>query len=124
RFFKAGLESKELCVWVLAQALSVEEAMRALRQAVPDLESFLAKGALEIHSHDQWYLGNGRWDSQSVLKSWGKKISQASANGYTGLRVSGDGGWVQPEDWIVFCDYEKKVNAMMAGQRSIVLCTY
>jgi PAS domain S-box-containing protein len=124
RFFKAGLESKEFCVWVLAQALSVEEAADALRQAVPDLDGFLAEGALEIHSHDQWYLGNGQWDSQRVLQSWGKKISQASANGYTGLRVSGDGGWIQHDDWMSFRDYEKEVNLKMTGQRSIVLCTY
>ena len=44
-YFKAGLENKEFCVWVVSQALSVEEAKHALGQAVPDLERHLGEGA-------------------------------------------------------------------------------
>jgi PAS domain S-box-containing protein len=123
-YFKAGLENKEFCVWVVSHALAVEEAKHALGQAVPDLERHLAEGALEIHSHDEWYLRNGRWDSHRVLQSWREKINRTSANGYAGLRGSGDGGWVQSEDWIAFREYEKQVNALLADQRSIILCTY
>ena len=123
-YFKAGLESKEFCVWVVSQALSVEEAKHALGQAVPDLERHLAEGALEIHSHDEWYLRDGRWDPQRVLQSWREKLNQTLAKGYAGLRASGDGGWIQNDDWMVFREYEKQVNAMIADQRSIILCTY
>ncbi len=123
-YFKAGLESKEFCVWVVSQALSAEEAKHALAQAVPDLERHLAKGALEIYSPDEWYLRDGRWDPQRVLRSWGEKLNQISTNGYAGLRASGDAGWIQNDDWIDFRDYEKRVNAMIADQRSIILCTY
>jgi len=65
-YFKTGLESNEFCVWVVSQALSVEEAKQALARAVPDLERHLAEGTLEIHSHHEWYLRDGRWDSQRV----------------------------------------------------------
>jgi len=123
-YFKAGLESKEFCVWVVSQALSAEEAKHALAQVVPNLDRHLAKGALEIHSHDEWYLRDGRWDPQRVLRSWGKKLNQTSTNGYVGLRASGDAGWIQNDDWMGFRDYEKRVNAMIADQRSIILCTY
>jgi PAS domain S-box-containing protein len=123
-YFKAGLENKEFCVWVVSQALSVEEAKHGLGQAVPDLERRLAKGALEIHSHDEWYLRDGRWDPQRVLRSWSEKLKQISTNGYAGLRASGDAGWIQNDDWMSFRDYEKQVNAMIADQRSIILCTY
>jgi PAS domain S-box-containing protein len=123
-YFKAGLENKEFCVWVVPQALTVEEARRALGQAVPNLERHLAEGALEIHSHEEWYLRNGRWDSHRVLQAWREKISRTSVNGYGGLRGSGDGGWVQNEDWMAFREYEKQVNALIADQRSIILCTY
>src|ERR1700726_3424280 len=123
-YFKAGLESKEFCVWVVSQALSADEAKHALAQVVPDFERHLAKGALEIHSHDEWYLRDGRWDPQRVLRSWGEKLDQISTNGYAGLRASGDAGWIQNDDWMGFRDYEKRVNAMIADQRSIILCTY
>jgi PAS domain S-box-containing protein len=123
-YFKAGLENNEFCVWVVSQLLTKEEARRALRQAVPDLERHLAEGDLELHRHDEWYLRDGPWDAQRVIQSWRDKLSQSSANGHTGLRASGDGGWVQNGDWMAFREYEKQVNALIAGQRSIILCTY
>jgi PAS domain S-box-containing protein len=123
-YFKAGLENKEFCVWVISHELTVEEAKDALGQAVPGLERHLAEGALEIHSHHEWYLRNGRWDSHRVLQSWREKINRPSANGYAGLRGSGDGGWVHNSDWMAFREYEKEVSALIADQRSIILCTY
>src|ERR1700731_4904961 len=123
-YFKAGLENKELCLWVVSQVLSVEEAKHALGQAVPDLERHLAQGALEIHNHDEWYLRDGQWDPRRVLQSWREKLHQTSAKGYAGLRAAGDGGWIQNDNRIVFCEYEEQVNAIVADQRTIILCTY
>jgi PAS domain S-box-containing protein len=123
-YFKAGLESKEFCVWVVSQALSVKEVKRALTKAVPDLARHLAEGDLEIHSNDEWYLRDGRWDPQRLLQSWREKLNQTSANGHAGLRASGDTGWIQSGDWMAFREYEEQVNALIAGQRSIILCTY
>jgi PAS domain S-box-containing protein len=123
-YFKTGLERNEFCLWVISQALSVEEARHALAQAVPDLESHLAHGALEIHRHDDWYLRDGRWDPQRVLQSWREKLEQTPANGYVGCRAAGDGGWIQNDDWMVFREYEEQVNVMLRNQQSIILCTY
>src|ERR1700730_99949 len=123
-YFKAGLENKEFCLWVVSQPLTVEEAKRALGQAVPDLDRLLAEGRVEIHAHDEWYLCNGRCDPQRVLQSWREKLNQALAKGYAGLRASGDGGWIRNDDWMVFREYEKELDAMLADQRRILLCTY
>ena len=123
-YFKEGLERKEFCVWVVSQAVNVEEARHALRQAVPDLARHLTEGNLEIHCHDKWYLQDGRWDPQRVLQSWCEKLSHTRAKGYAGLRASGDGGWVLNDDWMAFREYEKQVNGIIADQRSIILCTY
>ena len=123
-YFKAGLENKEFCLWVVSPPLTVEEAKRALGQAVPDLDRHLAEGGLEIHGHDEWYLHNGRCDPQRVLQAWREKLNQALAKGYAGLRASGDGGWIQNDDWMVFREYEKELDALIADQRRIILCTY
>src|SRR3984893_8265594 len=123
-YFKTGLESKELCLWVVSQLLSVKEAKRALGRAVPDLDRHLAEGGLEIHGHDEWYLDQGRCVAPRVLQAWGEKLNQALASGCAGLRASGDGGWNQNGDWMVFREYEKQVDAMIADQQSIILCTY
>src|SRR2546422_10169193 len=58
-YFKAGLEHNEFCLWVLAEPLTEQEAKSALRQAVPDLDCYLAERRLEMLPHDEWYLKGG-----------------------------------------------------------------
>jgi PAS domain S-box-containing protein len=123
-YFKAGLECEEFCVWVVPEALSPEEAKQALAQTVPDLDRHLAEGNLEIHCHDKWYLHDGRWDPQRVFESWREKFNYTRANGYRGLRVSGDVGWACNDDWTAIREYEKQISRMLVDQRSIILCTY
>ena len=53
-----------------------------------------------------------------------KNLTRRRRTGYAGLRASGDGGWIQNDDWMAFREYEKQVNALIADQRSIILCTY
>jgi PAS domain S-box-containing protein len=123
-YFKAGLENKEFCLWVVSPPLTLEEARRALAQVVPNLDRHLAEGRLEFRAHDEWYLHDGRYAPQQVIQSWREKLSQAFTAGHSGLRASGDGGWISNDDWMAFCDYEKEVDALIADQRSIILCSY
>src|ERR1700730_19320118 len=104
-YFKAGLENKEFCLWVVSKLLTVKEAKRALGRAVPELDRHLAEGDIEIQSHEDWYLCNGHFHPQRVLTAWSEKLNQALATGYVGLRAAGDGGWIQNRDWMVFREY-------------------
>ncbi|AYK16107.1 hypothetical protein AOB57_013730 [Methanosarcina flavescens] len=45
-YFKAGLESNELCLWITAYPLRAEEAEEALRKAVPDFDVYLKNGQI------------------------------------------------------------------------------
>ena len=47
-YFKAGLETGELCLWGVSEPLTEEEARNALRQAVPEFDRYLANGGIEI----------------------------------------------------------------------------
>src|SRR5882724_1047482 len=123
-YLKAGLDNNEFCLWVVSPPLTVEEAKGALAKAVPGLERNLAEGDLKIHRHDEWYLQNGRCDPQRLLHCWCENLNEALALGYAGLRASGDGGWIQKDDWIGFREYEEEVNALVANQRRVILCTY
>ncbi|HEY5074748.1 MAG TPA: MEDS domain-containing protein, partial [Pyrinomonadaceae bacterium] len=53
-YFKAGLENNEFCLWIVSKSelLTVAEAKDALRQAVPNLDRYLAQGSIEILNHD------------------------------------------------------------------------
>jgi PAS domain S-box-containing protein len=123
-YFKAGLDNKEFCLWVVSADLTVEEAKLALEQFVPHLDRHLLEGNIEFYGHAEWYLQKGQCEPQRVLQGWREKLSQAFTAGCSGLRASGDGGWISNDDWMVFCDYEKEVDALIKDKRSIILCSY
>ena len=123
-YFKAGLENNEFCMWVTSQPLGVEEAKEALRVAVPDINVYLEKGQIEIIPYDQWYVKEGVFDSDRVLNGWVEKLNQALANGYDGLRLTGNTFWLEKEDWNDFVDYEEDVDRVLGNYQMIALCTH
>ena len=98
-YFKAGLENNEFCLWITSQPLKVEDAKEALRRAVPDLDSYLDKGQMEILPYTDWFTIEGVFDSENVLNGWLEKLNYASDNGYDGLRLSGNTSWLEKEEW-------------------------
>ena len=123
-YVKAGLESQEFCLWVVAEPLGVEEATRALQQAVPDLDRRFSDHSIEIVAARDWYLQDGKFDLNRVIGGWNEKLARASARGYAGVRVTGDTAWLEKKDWTDFCEYEESLNQAVANQRLAVLCTY
>jgi PAS domain S-box-containing protein len=123
-YFQKGLEARELCVWVVGPPLSVEEALGALRRAVPDVDRHLAAGALEVHPHTDWYGAAGAFDLDGALWRWSAKLDEALARGFTGLRVNGSANWMDRADAPVLARYEETVDAAIAGKHMIALCTY
>ncbi|HEY0529320.1 MAG TPA: MEDS domain-containing protein [Gemmatimonadaceae bacterium] len=123
-YCKAGLESGEFCLWVVAPPLTVAEALEALRQAVPDFSRYFADGCIEIVGAHDWYLQDGAFDLTRVIAGWNEKLAHASAKGYVGVRVTGDTTWLERKDWADFCEYEESLNVAIANQRLAVLCTY
>jgi len=61
-YFKAGLENNEFCIWVMSQPLEVEEAIEALKKAVPDADVYLEKGQIEINSYTYLHLSGSIYD--------------------------------------------------------------
>jgi len=123
-YCKAGLESEEFCLWVVAEPLTIEEAADALKRAMPNLDRYLVDPSIEIVSADDWYLQGGSFDLKRVTDGWHEKLARASARGYAGVRVTGDTAWLEKKDWKDFCEYEEGLNEAIANQRLAVLCTY
>ena len=123
-YCKAGLEDHEFCLWVVAEPITVDEAGKALKRAVPDLDRYLADHSIEIVSAGDWYLEGGSFDLNRVIGGWNEKLAHALARGYAGVRVTGDTAWLEKKDWKDFCEYEELLNESVANQRLAVLCTY
>ncbi|MDB5043276.1 MAG: hypothetical protein JWN27_4002 [Candidatus Eremiobacteraeota bacterium] len=123
-YCKAGLENEEFCLWVVAEPLTIEEAIDALRGAVPDIDRYLADSSIEIVSACDWYFQGGTFDLKRVTAGWHERLARASARGYAGVRVTGDTAWIEKKDWRDFCEYEEGLNEAVANQHLAVLCTY
>jgi PAS domain S-box-containing protein len=123
-YFKAGLESKEYCLWLISEPLTIEEAGNALRQAVPDLDGHLAEQSIEILPHKKWFLERSVFDLEAVIGALGQKLDQALARGYPGMRFSGNPAWLGEKDEKVLLEYEKALDQLVAGQPIVMSCTF
>ena len=123
-YFKAGLQNNEFCMWVTSEPLSRAEAEKAIRKAVPGFNRLIRSGQIEIVPHDEWSLKDGVFSLQRVLDGWIEKLEAALANGYSGLRTTGDTAWLESKDWTDFYEYEKEVDSVIGEYRMMALCTY
>lgn len=123
-YFKAGLNSNELCVWLTSEPLTVEKARASLTGAVRELNDYIKKGQIEIVNASEWYTQSGKFNSEEVLRRWIEKEKLALQKGFDGLRLSGNISWLQREVWEQFADYEQAVDRVIGGHRMIAVCSY
>jgi C4-dicarboxylate-specific signal transduction histidine kinase len=123
-YCKSGLESEEYCLWIVAEPLTIDEARGALKEAVPNLDQYLADSRIEIAPALEWFLQGGTLDGARLTSAWYQKLAEISAKGYGTIRVTGDTTWLAKKDWNHFCDYEDGLNEVIGNRRLAVLCTY
>jgi C4-dicarboxylate-specific signal transduction histidine kinase len=123
-YFRAGLESDEFCLWVVAPPLTMEDAWEALGRSIPQFDRYVTDGSIEIVAARDWYLHDGKFDLERVLAGWHDKLARALGRGYAGVRVTGDTVWLEKNDWKDFSEYEESINVSFANHRMAALCTY
>ena len=123
-YFQAGLESRELCIWAIAEPLTEEEVRYCLRDAIPGFDDYFERRSIEIVNGREWYMTGGELDLDRVTRGWKQKIECARNGGYAGLRLSADTAWLEKRDWKQFCQYEKEVNDSISDTPMLALCTY
>jgi C4-dicarboxylate-specific signal transduction histidine kinase len=123
-YFKAGLETGELCLWVVSEPLTEDEARDALRESVTEFERYVADHSIEILRGRQYYFSGSDPDLERVIRSWAEKTDSAVARGYAGLRLSASTAWLERQHWKAFSDYENTVNNFISNWRMMALCTY
>ncbi len=123
-YFRAGLESRELCIWAIAEPLTEEEIRYCLRDAVPGFDEYFESRSIEIVNGREWYMSGDDLDLEKVTRGWKHKMERALNGGYAGLRLSADTAWLEKRDWKEFCQYEKEVNDYISDTQMLALCTY
>jgi DNA-binding CsgD family transcriptional regulator len=120
-YFHAGLQDNEFVIWAVSDPLTVEEAHAAMARGIPDYQRHLSRGQVEIVAGSEWYLGR---DLKKVTEGWHEKLDAALANGFTGLRVSGNAFWLETRYRDDFLAYEQGLDESLAGCPVLVLCSY
>lgn len=123
-YFGAGLADNERCVWALSDPIDRERAVAHLRHVITGFEDYLAAGAIELIPGREWSLSEDEVDTQRFTDGWLRKVDWTLAQGFAGLRISGDAFWMQTDLWESFHKYEEEIVRSFAGARMISLCTY
>jgi len=123
-YFKAGLQAKELCIWVISEPLTENEAHHALEKDIPDINMYLENQSMQILQGREWYMSGEDLDLEKVTTGWNQKLEFALTRGYAGLRLSAGTAWLEKRHWKEFLDYEREVNHSIGEQPMIALCSY
>ncbi|MCX5995808.1 MAG: PAS domain S-box protein [Chloroflexi bacterium] len=123
-YFKEGLESNELCMWVTSEPLEVAQARKALLRAVRNLSDYIDSGQIQILDAGEWYTKSGKFESERVLQGWVDKEKEALKRGYDGLRLTGNTFWLHKRTWRDFSEYEAEIDRVIGDYRMIALCSY
>lgn len=123
-FFRAGLADNEFCFWVMSDQVDRDSAIAGLREQIAGFDEFLAAGAIELVSGDEWYRRGEPLDVQDRLGSWRAKLEDARSHGFAGMRASGNAFWMEANLWRTFREYEEELDEALSGTAMIVLCTY
>lgn len=123
-YFKTGLDNNEKCLWVASEPFGKMEALAALRAAVANADAAIARGQIEVIDHTEWYLRQGPVSPEDLPRTWLGRVDEALAEGYRGLRVTGNTAFLEPSDWKSFMDYEETVHRCFHGHRIVALCSY
>jgi len=123
-YFKAGLERGESCVWVANGSLARDRALSVMRSCVADFDRRANAGQMRIFDHREWFLRQGSFDAMEGLRAWMLRKEQALAQGYAGLRVSGDVSFLDDSTWRVFQEYEQSVDVAFRQEPIVSLCCY
>jgi PAS domain S-box-containing protein len=125
-YFKTGLENKEFCLWVISNSelLTVQEATSALRNALPDLDRYVADRSIEVVGHEEWFLSGKTFDPFKVANRFNKKVNEALARGYAGMRVNGSPAWLHDAGPKELRKFEAELDKLFPNERTIASCTY
>ena len=123
-YFVAGLRANERCLWITASPLPANEALKVLRAAWSDTDNAIQAGKLRILEFDEWYERACQSKGREMVRLWLKEEERALADGYNGLRITGNITFLTPGTWSSFMDYEQSVSAQFRSRRIIALCSY
>jgi hypothetical protein len=123
-FIHEGLSRGARCIFT-GTAPEFEALMRDLETRGVCSRRAVQRDALSFQSQDEAYLHAGEFDPPALLERTHKLIDEALANGFTGLRRTGEMGEPPSDEiWDKVVWYEARVNEHFARRPFWALCRY
>ncbi|NLZ53162.1 MAG: PAS domain S-box protein, partial [Thermoanaerobacteraceae bacterium] len=101
-----------------------QEVKKIIKKQVINVDYFIETGQLKIVSHLTWYLERNTFNESILSKKWVDLTKHTIDNGFDGLRVVADIGWLERSDFDSFNRYEHNVNSVISQLPLIVICLY
>src|SRR5207245_7354420 len=82
------------------------------------------RGALEIRTDDEVYLGGGTFTPGAMMQVLETSIADSVKQGFTGFRFAGEGSWAAGERENQLIKYEGMIDFAFAKKPAIICCQY
>lgn len=124
-FLRAGLQQHDKCVYIVDENTQ-EELVRVLTQAGIPVMDALRSGAFLLETSEKTYYRDGSFDTERMFEYWSQLYDAALAEGYRGMRASGEMTWILKKQpgWEQHLEYEAKLNLKLPKMRAIAICQY
>jgi PAS domain S-box-containing protein len=124
-FIIDGLARGERCIYI-ADDRTIEEVVQALAAAGVDAERERQRGALRLLTGQDTHLQAGDVVHQAMIDFVRQAEAAALADGYSGLRLTGEMTWVLGlglgSDRLI--EYEALLNHLPTNSKTVILCQY
>jgi PAS domain S-box-containing protein len=123
-FLQAGLEKHEFCLWSIYTPITEAAARQALRQSIPDLDRYLAEGAIEIQVNPEPRYEGDVLKAHRTVGFLREVLDKALARGYSGIRVAGSPACTQRVNPDHFHAFERELDRSVKDRRIVALCYF
>jgi PAS domain S-box-containing protein len=124
-FLRQGLEQGEKVIYLWDQRVP-ETILGYLEGEGVDLEPCLRRGQLLFLSAPETYLDQGRFVPEVLVSLWQREVEKSLAEGFLGLRVTGEMTWALQSapgvDRLI--EYESQMNEFSLAENFLSLCQY
>lgn len=118
-----GLRKGERCVCAQKRNM-IEPLHSALKSIGVDEKREIKRGALEIRTEDEVYLGGGNFDPGAMMRVLETSIIDSVKQGFTGFRFAGEGSWAAEGRSDQLIEYERIIDAAYEKKPAIIICQY
>lgn len=125
QYIADGLRQNEFVMYA-ADAETTEELKQMLRSRGIDVESELARGALNLPTAYDAYLKDGEFNPDEMYEAFEKAIADALASGYSGCRFAGEPIWAIDKESLRpgLIEFEARLNQLFRNSKAAGLCVY